>query len=251
MFTSFSRMFGYFDSPFFYGYRPRYYVYRPRVSMFDRYIANIASHLADLLDEVPAKQQHSLEFEKKKHALEMAMRRDAQDHSETKAKAEAAAKSLYGSDEAPSASPKPSKKAPVLRRGYFFESRSSFNGKDYVEEHRERVTDEDGGVHIKTRRRLGDRWYEQETHTDNEGKVSSKETWHNVPSEAIESFKSEWSSKHGLKYESAPPAEPSESADPVEAIQPADPSQPTELSEPSEPSEVPACDGEAGCPQGA
>ena len=187
-------MFGFFDSPFIYGYRPRYYVYRPRVSMFDRYIANIASHLADLLDEVPAKQQHSLEFEKKKHALEMAMRRDAQDHSETKAKAEAAAKSLYGSDEAPSASPKPSKKAPVLRRGYFFESRSSFNGKDYVEEHRERVTDEDGGVHIKTRRRLGDRWYEQETHTDNEGKVSSKETWQNVPSEEIVSFKSEWSS---------------------------------------------------------
>ena len=94
------------------------------------------------------------------------MRRDAQDHSETKAKAEAAAKSLYGSDEAPNASLKPSKKAPVMRRGYFFESHSSFNGKDYVEQHRERVTDE---VHIKTRRRLGDRWYEQETHTDKEG----------------------------------------------------------------------------------
>ena len=242
MFTSFSRMFGYFDSPFFYGYRPRYYVYRPRVSIFDRYIANIASHLADMFDEAPAKSQHSLEFEKKKQALEIAMRRDAQDHSETKAKAEAAAKSLYGSDEAPSASPKPSKKAPLLRCGYFFESRSSFNGKDYVEEHRERVTDEDGGVHIKTRRRLGDRWYEQETHTDKEGKMSSKETWHNVPSDSIESFKSEWSSKQGLKHESSPAAESSECADPAE------PSQPTE---PSEPCEVPACDGEAGCPQGA
>ena len=207
-------MFGFFDSPFFYGYRPRYYVYRPRVSMFDRYIANIASHLADLLDEVPAKQQHSLEFEKKKHALEMAMRRDAQDHSETKAKAEAAAKSLYGSDEAPSAcakASKPAQAAPVLRRGYFFESRSSFNGKDYVEEHRERVTDDDGSVHTTTRRRLGDRWYEQETHTDKDGKSTSKETWHNVPSEAIESFKSEWSAKHGLKYEgsSDAPASPS------------------------------------------
>ena len=213
--------------------------------MFDRYIANIASHLADLLDEVPAKQQHSLEFEKKKHALEMAMKRDAQDHSETKAKAEAAAKSLYGSDEAPSASSKaskPAQAAPVLRRGYFFESRSSFNGNDYVEEHRERVTDGDGGVHIKTRRRLGDRWYEQETHTDKEGKVSSKETWHNVPSDAIESFKSEWSSKHGLKYESAPPAESSECADPAETNQSA---------EPVEPSEACKCDGEDACRQGA
>ena len=53
-------MFGYFDSPFFYGYRPRYYVYRPRVSIFDRYIANIASHLADLLDEAPAKSNTAL-----------------------------------------------------------------------------------------------------------------------------------------------------------------------------------------------
>ena len=237
MFTSFSRMFGYFDSPFFYGYRPRYYVYRPRVSIFDRYIANIASHLADMFDEAPAKSQHSLEFEKKKQALEMAMRRDAQDHSEIKAKAEAAAKSLYGSDEAPSASSKPSKKAPVLRRGYFFESRSSFNGKDYVEEHRERVTDEDGGVHIKTRRRLGDRWYEQETHTDNEGKVSSKETWHNVSADAIESFKSEWSSKHGLKYENTS----CEGA----------PTAPAESAEPSEGAEVCECDGEPTSPQGA
>ena len=99
-------MFGFFDSPFFYGYRPRCYVYRPRVSIFDRHIANIASYLADLLDEAPAKNQHSLEFEKKKQALEMVMRHDAHDHSETKAKAEAAANSLYGSDKAPSASSK-------------------------------------------------------------------------------------------------------------------------------------------------
>ena len=198
MLTSFSRMFGYFDDPFFYGYRPRYYAYRPRLSVFDEYMASVAERLAELLEDESFHARHGLEFEP--------------DHSETKAKAESEAKSLYGSDEAPSAPAKPSKpSSPASRRGYFFQSRSSFNGKDYVEEHRERVTDDDGSVHTTTRRRLGDRWYEQETHTDKDGKSTSKETWHNVPEESIESFKSEWSAKHGLKYEgsSDAPASPS------------------------------------------
>ena len=197
-------MFGYFDDPFYYGYAPRYYVYRPRVSVFDRYMASVAERLAELLDDESFHAQHGLDFERKKEALESAMKHDAADHSETKAKAEAEAKSLYGSDEATSAPAKQNKTqapAPASRCGYFFQSRSSFNGRDYVEEHRERVTDDDGTVHTTTRRRLGDRWYEQETHTDKDGKSTSKETWHNVPEESIESFKSEWSAKHGLKYE--------------------------------------------------
>ena len=204
-------MFGYFDDPFYYGYRPRYYVYRPRVSMFDRYMASVAERLAELLDDESFHARHGLDFERKKEALESAMKHDAADHSETKAKAEAEAKSLYGSDEAPSAPAKQNKApapAPASRRGYFFQSRSSFNGKDYVEEHRERVTDDDWSVHTTTRRRLGDRWYEQETHTDKDGKSTSKETWHNVPEESIESFKSEWSAKHGLKYEAPSPSVP-------------------------------------------
>ena len=218
MLTSFSRMFGYFDDPFFYGYRPRYYVYRPRVSVFDEYMASVAERLAELLEDESFHARHGLEFERKKEALESAMKHDAADHSETKAKAEA--KSLYGSDEAPSAPAKPSKApAPASRRGYFFQSRSSFNGRDYVEEHRERVTDDDGSVHTTTRRRLGDRWYEQETHTDKDGKSTSKETWHNVPEESIESFKSEWSAKHGLKYEGSSSADAASPSAPAPAVE--------------------------------
>ena len=78
------------------------------------------------------------------------------------------------------------------------------------------MTDDDGSVHTTTRRRLGDRWYEQETHTDKDGKSTSKETWHNVPEESIESFKSEWSAKHGLKYEGSSAEAPSPSAPAVE-----------------------------------
>jgi hypothetical protein len=81
---------------------------------------------------------------------------------------------------------------------YHFQSRSTYNGRDYVEEHRERFTGEDGGVHIRTRRRLGDRWYEVEDHTDADGKKSQRETWHNVGDDQIESFKQEWTERHQL-----------------------------------------------------
>jgi hypothetical protein len=46
------------------------------------------------------------------------------------------------------------------------------------------------------RRRLGDRWYETETHRDKEGKETERETWHNVADDDIEGFKEEWSRKH-------------------------------------------------------
>ena len=164
-------MFGFFDDPFYYGYRPTYYrVYRPRVSVFDSYMADVAQRLEELLEDEMFYPRHSLDFERRKAALENAMEHDAADHSEAKAKAEREAKSLYNeakpeekSTEAPQ--PKPEKK-PLPYRGYFFQSRSTFNGKDYVEEHREKVTGGDGSVHTTMRRRLGDRWYENETHTD-------------------------------------------------------------------------------------
>ena len=84
---------------------------------------------------------------------------------------------------------------------YFYSSSSYSNGKDFVEEHREKMTDKDGKVHSTTRKRLGDRWCETQSLTDENGKTSTKETWHNVPEDQIESFKAEWSKKHGEKYQ--------------------------------------------------
>jgi hypothetical protein len=82
-------------------------------------------------------------------------------------------------------------------------TRSRFDGRDYVEEHREKVTGADGETRTATRRRLGDRWYENEIHVDKEGKRTERETWHNVGDEDIDKFKLEWSDKHsnqpGLK----------------------------------------------------
>jgi hypothetical protein len=62
-----------------------------------------------------------------------------------------------------------------------------------------KVTGADGETRIATRRRLGDRWYENEVHVDKDGKKTERETWHNVGDSEIEAFKQEWSEKHESK----------------------------------------------------
>jgi hypothetical protein len=59
-------------------------------------------------------------------------------------------------------------------------------------------------VRIVTRRRLGDRWYENEVLIDKEGKKAERETWHNVGDDEIEQFKLEWNEK-ASKKEAKPP----------------------------------------------
>lgn len=199
--TSFYRkMFGWYDDPFFWGMRPARYYYQPRHSFVDRYLASVERRLAQLLDEELDYPGYSIDVDRKAQQLQHQMDKDAADHSEAKEKARAEARAQYNDE------PEPAKPAPVRRpaptpfSSYFYESRSSFNGRDRVEEHREKVTDQDGLVHTTLRRRLGDRWYEVESHTDKDGRNTSKETWHNVPEEQIEAFKKEWSEKHGEKY---------------------------------------------------
>lgn len=80
---------------------------------------------------------------------------------------------------------------------YYFESHSRFDGKNLVEERKERKIDSEGKVHQKLKRRLGDQWYETEQIEDKEGHVVNKETWHNVPENEVENFKEEWLSKTG------------------------------------------------------
>jgi hypothetical protein len=88
---------------------------------------------------------------------------------------------------------------PMFGRQYISHTRTSFNGQDYVEEHREKMTGSDGETRIATRRRLGDRWYENEVVIDKDGKKNERETWHNVGDDDIEAFKLEWSEKQSDK----------------------------------------------------
>lgn len=84
---------------------------------------------------------------------------------------------------------------------YYFESHSKFEGDKIIEERKERIIDNEGKIHEKLKRRLGDQWYETEQIEDQEGHIENKETWHNVSEEDIESFKKEWISKSGQKLQ--------------------------------------------------
>jgi hypothetical protein len=86
-----------------------------------------------------------------------------------------------------------------LGEQYISHTQSMFNGRDYIEEHREKVTGSDGMTRIATRRRLGDRWYEDEVQVDKSGEKTEREMWHNVSDEDIESFKAEWSAKQARR----------------------------------------------------
>jgi hypothetical protein len=113
--------------------------------------------------------------------------------------------------------PSPVCQVPQCKRQYVSQTRSTFNGRDYVEEHREKVTGADRETRIATRR-FDDRWYENEVHIDKDSKKTERETWHNVGDSDIEAFKHEWSEKHQSKADvdyaatAATGSAPSESA---------------------------------------
>lgn len=160
-------------------------VSRPAFAFFDRYMASVERRLARMIDEQILNEEQMSKLEQDLKDLE------SSDNSQTKTK--------EGQEKQEPQSSESAKKLPY--RGYFFESHTARNGDDLVEEHRQRVTESDGSVHVTTRRRIGDRWYENETHIDKDGKNTSKDTWHNVPDDKIDSFKQEWEQRHSLKHE--------------------------------------------------
>jgi hypothetical protein len=100
----------------------------------------------------------------------------------------------------------------TIQQSQAFGRETGFNGRGYIEEHREKVTGSNGEVRIVTRRRLGDRWYENEILIDNEGKKTERETWHNVGDDQIDQFKAEWSEKSSTKAVKAPEPDPNTQA---------------------------------------
>jgi hypothetical protein len=116
------------------------------------------------------------------------------------------------------------RREPGYAKSFMYQTHSTFDGQNYVEEHRERITDTDGENCTVIRRRLGDRWYENEIHTDKEGKRTERETWHNVADDEIGNFKQEWTqqrpakaaleSEHSAQPQSKPQAAVESSSEP-------------------------------------
>lgn len=175
-------MFGFLEYPPL-GYRYPYgYGYAPlicrRSSPFDSYVRSVQTQLARILYD---------------GLLELY---DAPEPEEAQPEAEAEGKDEHKEQE------EQEEKDPV-RQVFFSSVRTSRTSgrrgdSERIEEHRERITQPDGSVHTVTRRQIGDRWYVHESHTAKDGESTSKETWHNVPEEAIQSFKDEWQQKHAL-----------------------------------------------------
>jgi hypothetical protein len=203
-------MFSLFHDPFY--YRPTYWFNQPRYSrrqsLFERYLDALDQRFfSTLVDD--AAQLLGLE------SREGAGQSDGAP-APAPASASAPAPEPAGDAQAPKPESKlaqrPQPQITPFGRQYVSVTRSTFDGHDYVEEHREKVTGADGQTRIATRRRLGDRWYENEVHVDKDGQKTERETWHNVGDDDIETFKREWSEKHSnqpaLKTESsnAPPS---------------------------------------------
>jgi hypothetical protein len=180
-------MFTLFQDPFY--YRPTYWYRAPRQpSLFERYLDALDQRFLSVLGDEAAE-----------------------------ARAEQPSSAAPPTSDAPPVE-KPAQRAIQQYQGFGRES--GLDGRGYVEEHRERVTGSQGEVRIVTRRRLGDRWYENEVLIDKEGKKTERETWHNVGDDEIEKFKLEWSERSTKKEIKGPEAAAAPAPAPAPAAAP-------------------------------
>ena len=68
-----------------------------------------------------------------------------------------------------------------------------------IEEIRERTYDgRTGKTHESHTRRIGDRWFRNDTVTDEDGEKKAKEVWHNVSANEVLDFKDEWVARRSV-----------------------------------------------------
>lgn len=95
-----------------------------------------------------------------------------------------------------------------LTPNYYYKTYSTtrnycHNGKDKFEEIREQTSDGDK-TYISKIKRIDNRWVQVDEVIDKEGKKTTKETWHNISENEIESFENEWNLRKGIEAESNP-----------------------------------------------
>lgn len=253
-------MFTLFHDPFY--YTPTYYFQAPRYSrrqsLFERYLDDLDRRFFSLLTD-DAAQLLSLEDRNRTGssgstsdgaagagtAGTTAATATATTPPSGEATPSKSAEKSAQSTQSVQPSTRPTASSRVRTQEYISHTSSIFNGRDYIEEHRERVTGADGETKIATRRRLGDRWYENEVHVDKDGKKTERETWHNVGDDDIEAFKLEWSEKHPAGKSEGESAKPATAPAPASITAPSD--APTSPDSPTDPAvaAAPAADSTA------
>jgi hypothetical protein len=215
MFSLFGDPFVYRRPVYRYGYRPAYdpFAYARATDIFDRYLDAFERRLfADL--DTNEQTPEALTSPQAPASLQSSESAQAAKPAESTE----AAKPTEASEAAkPAEAPTPTRQVarePVPTKQFIYQTKSTFDGQNYIEEHRERVTGHDGEIRTVVRRRLGDRWYESETHRDKDGKETERETWHNIADDEIDGFKEEWSLKHQKPSPAPQPAIESPNAAP-------------------------------------
>jgi hypothetical protein len=225
------KMFRLFNNPFF--YRPSYisayhpsnaysacnvyspYRYASAAHLFDRYLDAFEERLFSGLN--PEEQSGRVDWEEGAKLPQIQSQSQSQPDEARKAESANPISASPKADTGPSQPRQQQQeqrvgqgREPGYGRSFVYQTRSTLYGENYVEEHRERMTGTDGENCTVIRRRLGDRWYENEIHTDKEGKRTERETWHNVADEEIDNFKQEWTQQRPVKtaLESEPAAQP-------------------------------------------
>ena len=240
-------MFRYIDTPFI-----GYHQYRPIISYRPRYVRrpNPNYGFYNFLQQMNTIEQMERIAEKNAlynlYLLDQAYRKS--NHKAQESKEEEKQNAIEDSDKQVPIENKeekqeintPSQKKNIRpQQIYYSEIRSKYcDGKSF-EEKREVIEDQEGLIHHKQIRKIGDRWYEQEKITNQSGEMSSEERWHNVSEEEIAQFKEEWYSQSGFadnsKHQEALTSKDNNNTNEQDAINSKDESSPDQLKQEESP----------------
>ena len=184
-------MFGYFEDPFYepyFGYRP-VRIYHP-FNVMNRYFNNLEHRLNSLFADAFEEELNNMIEDKsnKKDEQKEQKEEKPEENSEFKKDLKETQKKIEKKNE----NYKP------LIYGRSYSSQRMYNGNEKFEEIREQTNDGEK-TYITKIKRIGNRWVQIDDVIDKEGKKITKETWHNVGENEIDSFENEWSLRRGIQ----------------------------------------------------
>ena len=180
-------MFGYFEDPFYepyFGYRP-VRIYHP-FNVMNRYFNNLEHRLNSLFADAFEEELNNM-IEDKSNTKD-----EQKEQKEEKPEEKSEDKKDLKENEKKNENYKP------LIYGRSYSSQRMYNGNEKFEEIREQTNDGEK-TYITKIKRIGNRWVQIDDVIDKEGKKITKETWHNVGENEIDSFENEWSLRRGIQ----------------------------------------------------
>lgn len=190
-------MFGYFRNPFydpFMEYRP-IRIYHP-FNVMQRYFVNLEHRLNSLFADVFNEEYNNMiEQDKSKENKEQKEQEKPKEEQKEQPEENEFKKDLKETQK------KIVKKNENYKpQNYYktFSSQRYFNGNEKFEEIREQTSDGDK-TYVSKIKRIGNRWVQVDEIVDKEGKKTTKETWHNVSEDEIDTFENEWSLRRGIE----------------------------------------------------